>query len=143
MDLWKTIAIGVAAVVAILVATQPLYVVGLTLFDYGQTPDASYSTMRSHCFGSPSTNGAGRTRYLWKEVRSSVGSYLETVGSAYIEPADRSPPAPEITAFRDAGIPTVSDEEFLASIANMNERRRTLLGLVGSDQREWPTAERT
>lgn len=47
MNLWKSIAVVVAAVVAILVATQPLYVVGLTLFDYGQVPEGSYSTVQT------------------------------------------------------------------------------------------------
>ncbi|WP_247729672.1 DUF4396 domain-containing protein [Halovivax limisalsi] len=47
MKPWKTLAIVVAAIVAILVAVQPLYVLGLTLFDYGQTPDASYATVQT------------------------------------------------------------------------------------------------
>ncbi|QLG62107.1 potassium channel family protein [Halorarum salinum] len=76
---------------------------------------------------------------LMNEGRASVESYLETVGSAYIEPADRSPPVPEIETLRDVGIPTVSDEEYLASMADMTERRRILLGLIESDLREWPT----
>lgn len=78
---------------------------------------------------------------LIKEVRSSVQSYLETVGSAYIKPADRSPPLPEMAALRDAGVPTVSDQEFVASITDLDERRRKLLGLVESDERRWPSPE--
>lgn len=49
---------------------------------------------------------------LIAETRSSVQRYLETVGSNYVEPADRPPPAPEIAVLRDAGIPTVSDRQF-------------------------------
>ncbi|WP_143117685.1 DUF4396 domain-containing protein [Halomicrobium zhouii] len=47
MDRWKTIAIGTAALVTILVATQPLYVVALTLFDYGEAPNGSYATVQT------------------------------------------------------------------------------------------------
>lgn len=47
MNWWKTLAIATAALVAILVAVQPLYVVGLTLFDYGETPTGSYATMQT------------------------------------------------------------------------------------------------
>lgn len=77
-----------------------------------------------------------------KQVRSSVQSYLEIVGSAYIEPADHSPPPPEIATLREMGIPTVSDEEFASSITELDERRRTLLGLVESDERQWPASDR-
>ncbi|WP_459191894.1 DUF4396 domain-containing protein [Halosimplex sp. J119] len=47
MDTWKSLAVVVAALVAILIAAQPLYVVALTLFDYGQTPDGQYATMQT------------------------------------------------------------------------------------------------
>ena len=76
---------------------------------------------------------------LLSGARTSVQSYLETVGSAYIEPADSSPPTPEIASLRDAGIPTVSEQEFVASITDLDERRRTLLGLIESEERQWPS----
>ncbi|MFD1587937.1 DUF4396 domain-containing protein [Halorientalis brevis] len=47
MNTWRVLAVGVAALVAILVAIQPLYVVALTLFDYGQTPEEPYVTMQT------------------------------------------------------------------------------------------------
>ena len=76
---------------------------------------------------------------LINEARSSVQTYLGIVGDAYVEPADRSPPPPELAALRDAGVPTVSDRKFDDSIADLEERRRTLLGLVESDERRWPS----
>lgn len=67
----------------------------------------------------------------------SIQQYLDTLYDAYIEPADRTPPSPAITELRDERIPTVPDEEFADSLAELDERRRTLLGLVESDEREW------
>ncbi len=76
-----------------------------------------------------------------RSARASVRSYLETVDEAFVEPADESPPAPALDPLRDAGIPTASDETFDASLDDLDERRRTLLGLVESDVREWPTTD--
>lgn len=72
------------------------------------------------------------------ETRASVGRYLETLSTAYVEPADRTPPPPEIADLREISIPTVSDEQFRTSVSNLDKRRRILLGLVESDEREWP-----
>ena len=75
---------------------------------------------------------------LINSARSSVQNYLRTLHSAFITPANDSPPLPALGAVREIGIPTVSDEEFAASIENLDERRRTLLGLVEADARQWP-----
>lgn len=76
---------------------------------------------------------------ILKNARSSVESYLETLREAYIEPADRSPPSPNLDTLREKDLPTVSDEEFTAALADTDKRRRTLLRLVESDEREWPS----
>ncbi len=47
MDRWKTVAVVVAGLLVVVVAAQPLYVVALTLFDYGQTPEGTYATMQT------------------------------------------------------------------------------------------------
>ncbi|MFC7139962.1 DUF4396 domain-containing protein [Halosimplex aquaticum] len=47
MDLWKKFATVVALLLIVVIAAQPLYVVALTLFDYGQTPEGSYATMQT------------------------------------------------------------------------------------------------
>lgn len=71
--------------------------------------------------------------------RESVHRYIDTIESAYVESATRSPPSPDITGLREAGIPTVSDEQFSEDIAKLDDRRRVLLGIIESDAREWPT----
>ncbi|WP_340674466.1 ion channel [Natrinema zhouii] len=76
---------------------------------------------------------------ILKNARSSVESYLETLQNSFIKPADRSPPSPNLDTLRENELPTVSDEEFTAALADIDERRRTLLGLIESDEREWPS----
>lgn len=72
------------------------------------------------------------------ETRANVKRYLETLSTAYVEPADRTPPPPELGDLREISIPTVSDEQFRTSVSNLVKRRRILLGLVEYDEREWP-----
>lgn len=78
---------------------------------------------------------------ILKNAQTSVESYLDTVQSAFIEPADRSPPPPNLDTFREKELPTVSDGEFTTALEDMDERRRTLLGLVESDEREWSSQD--
>ena len=91
-------------------------------------------------FGMPDRSHPSDT--VVKNARSSVQTYLRTV-EAFIEPADEPPPAPDLASLRAAGIPTASDESFDAAVDDLRERRRTLLGLVESDVREWPTTDST
>ncbi|ELY69180.1 Ion transport 2 domain-containing protein [Natrinema pellirubrum DSM 15624] len=74
-----------------------------------------------------------------RNARNSIENYLETLHEAFVEPADDSPPAPDLGTLREAGIPTVLDEEFEASLEDLDKRRRILLGFVKSDVRQWPT----
>lgn len=76
-----------------------------------------------------------------RSARSSVEDYLKTLRDAFIDPADQSPAHPELSPFREAGIPTVADEEFIDSVADLKKRRRQLLGLIESDVREWPNRD--
>ena len=76
-----------------------------------------------------------------KNARVSVGNYLEILSTAFIEPADRSPPPPDLSGIRDADIPTESDDIFEAAVDEVEHRRRALLGLVESDVRQWPENE--
>ncbi|PGF18215.1 hypothetical protein CP556_03615 [Natrinema sp. CBA1119] len=90
-------------------------------------------------FGVPERDRPSDT--IVRNARASVDSYLGTLDDAFIDPADRSPPAPSLEPLRDADVPTVSDGAFDASVADLRERRRLLLALVESDVRQWPTAE--
>lgn len=70
--------------------------------------------------------------------RSSVESYLQTLNSAFIKPAEKAPPPPDLGLLRSRGIPTVSDEVFTVSLERVGERRRKLLGMLEADAWQWP-----
>ncbi|EMA43680.1 potassium channel family protein [Halobiforma nitratireducens] len=89
-----------------------------------------------HRHGIP--DGEGLDPTLIETTRSSADSYLETLGAAFIEPADEEPPAPELDRLREEGIPTVSDGEFEAALEEVSDRRRKLRGIVTADAWEWP-----
>lgn len=78
---------------------------------------------------------------ILKPAHASVDNYLGTLSSTFISSSDDTPPVPELTRLQDAGIPTVSNKEFEISIESLEERRRTLLGLVKSDVRKWPLSK--
>lgn len=76
-----------------------------------------------------------------RNARASVENYLETLHSAFIDPANHPPPALELHSLREAGVPTVSNEEFEEVLDTEEDRRQQLLGLVESDVREWPNRD--
>jgi hypothetical protein len=75
---------------------------------------------------------------LLKSARSTVHNYLKTLASASIYPADQAPPTPNLASLRQAGIPVVSDEEFMESLDDLTHRRKLLLGLVERNSFRWP-----
>ncbi|WP_049924369.1 potassium channel family protein [Halopiger djelfimassiliensis] len=75
---------------------------------------------------------------LVEDARSSTQSYLETLDTAFIEPANDAPPEPDLDRLREAGVPTVSDEAFAAALADLTDRRRKLRGVVDADAWHWP-----
>lgn len=79
---------------------------------------------------------------ILQATSASIENYVETLDSSFITPAARTPPLPDFDRLADADIPTVSAEEFHESVAARETHRRTLLGLVESDVREWPSSER-
>ncbi|ARS89462.1 potassium channel family protein [Natrarchaeobaculum aegyptiacum] len=78
---------------------------------------------------------------LVTDARASVDSYLETLETAFVDPAEEvpPPPAPALETLREADVSTVEDESFEESIAESADRRRKLLGMVRADAREWST----
>ncbi len=71
-------------------------------------------------------------------ARSSVSDYLDTLGSAFMEPADVTPPPPDLGAVRASGVPVVTDDVFASRLEPLGDRRRRLLGAVRGDEWTWP-----
>ncbi|MWV41614.1 potassium channel family protein [Natrialba sp. INN-245] len=98
----------------------PILDEALTIYRYGVPDDGKPNPM------------------LIEDARSSAQSYLETLDTAFIEPADEVPPDPDLDRLRKAGVPTVADEEFEEALEELSERRRKLLGVVRADAWNWP-----
>jgi hypothetical protein len=86
--------------------------------------------------GIPEGNGPSLT--VLGSAQSSLQNYLDMIHTSFVTPSDENPPPPDLAVLRDAGVPTVSDDEFTDSLAELEDRRRTLLGLIEADARQWP-----
>lgn len=78
---------------------------------------------------------------LLETSRSSVKDYLRSVYSLPLQPADQTPPTPDLISLREADISTVSDGEFSDSLEGIGDRRRKILGIVESQAWQWPSAQ--
>ena len=78
---------------------------------------------------------------LLADARASTESYLDTLDSAFIEPADDPPPAPDLDRLREANVPTGEDAAFEDAVEDLTERRRKLLGIARADAWGWPPVE--
>ena len=94
--------------------------------------DEALSIMR---FGVPEEHRPSPA--VLRSARSSVRSFLDTMPAAFIAPAPEPPPHPNLTAVRDAGIPTVPEQQFVDALQEISHRRRLLLGLVRNDGWDW------
>ena len=86
-------------------------------------------------FGVPAENRASPA--VIRSARATLRSFLDTLPSAFIDPAQHTPKPPDLSALREAGIPTVSGEQFSQALEEVSQRRKMLLGLVRSDGWDW------
>ncbi|ELY58466.1 potassium channel family protein [Natronococcus jeotgali] len=98
----------------------PVFDEAMTLFRYGVDDDVQLDPA------------------LVENARSSTDSYLDTLETAFIEPADEVPPRPDLDRLREDDIPTVDDEAFEDALEELTDRRRNLLGVVQADAWHWP-----
>lgn len=75
---------------------------------------------------------------LLNEARSSIGTYLEAMTSAFIKQAETVPPAPTLSNLKGESVPLVSEDTFSKQIDSISQRRKQLLGAVQADNHEWP-----
>lgn len=77
-------------------------------------------------------------RALVENARSAVDNYLETLNDSFFDPAETTPEHPDLDRVREAGVPTVPNDDFAAAVEGESGRRRKLLGIVRSDAWHWP-----
>ena len=70
-------------------------------------------------------------------LRRALSTLLETLATALDEDGVDSPPPPDLDALREIGVPTRSDDEFAATVADLDDRRRALLQVVRNDGWDW------
>jgi len=75
---------------------------------------------------------------LLENARNAVDNYLETLNESFFDPAGETPEPPDLRRVREAGAPTVRDDEFAAAVDGQGDRRRKLLGIVRADAWHWP-----
>jgi hypothetical protein len=76
-------------------------------------------------------------------LRQAVAEFLSTLAEAHLEPKREPPPTPSLDPLREAGILTVTDEEFRLALETLGDRRRLLLGLVEEEAWRWEDVTRS
>lgn len=73
---------------------------------------------------------------LLRDLRGSTSAYVGSISGPFSEHADEPPP-PDLDRLREAGVPTVDDDAFEASVEALDVHRRVLLSMVQADGWEW------
>ncbi len=77
------------------------------------------------------------SRAVIRSARSSVESFLETAPPALIHARPEGPPAPDLIALADLGIPTLPQDQFSKDIQELSRRRQRMLGLLKNNGWQW------
>ena len=80
---------------------------------------------------------------ILSSARQSVSSFLTTVKTAFIHPAENAPAKPDLELLREKNIPVISDEEFHKKINKENGRRKLMMGLIDNGAWQWPENKNT
>ncbi|HEV7919591.1 MAG TPA: hypothetical protein VGR02_02255 [Thermoanaerobaculia bacterium] len=70
-------------------------------------------------------------------LRDAMRQSAAIIAEEFIEPADQAPDPPKLDILRDRNIATVDDAQFRAAVANEEETRRALLGMLHNDGWKW------
>lgn len=80
-------------------------------------------------------DGASGTRIA--PIRNAVDDYLRTQIGPIVRRLPAAPPAPSLEPLREAGLATVSDQEFAGRLESIAERRSLLKVMLSHEDREW------
>lgn len=77
------------------------------------------------------------SRAVIRSARSSIESLLDTAPPAFIHSTPEAPPAPDLAAVANLGIPTLPQGNFLEDIRGLSRRRQRMLGLLMNNCWRW------
>ena len=77
------------------------------------------------------------SRAVIRSARSSVESFLDTAPPARIHSAPEAPPAPDLAALTNRGIPTLPQGRFSEDVEGLSRRRERLFGLLKNNGWRW------
>lgn len=72
-----------------------------------------------------------------QSARAAVAGVLETMPNAFIKEAPAEPEPPSLEELARSGIPVAATSEFRACLADLTQRRKSLLGLLLNDGWVW------
>jgi hypothetical protein len=70
-------------------------------------------------------------------LRDALRQSAAIIAYEFIDPAGQPPEPPELAILRERNIPTVGEAEFRAAVAQQEETRRALLGMLHNDGWSW------
>ncbi|HKO56024.1 MAG TPA: hypothetical protein VJ276_09105 [Thermoanaerobaculia bacterium] len=77
------------------------------------------------------------SRICVEPLRDAVRQSAAMIAEEFIKPADEAPEPPSLDILRERDIPTASEEEFHAAVAEEAKTRRALLGTLHNDGWKW------
>lgn len=77
------------------------------------------------------------SRAVIRSARSLIESFFETAPPAFIHSAPEAPPAPNIAAVANLGIPTLPQGQFREDVQAPSQRRQRMLGLLKNNGWRW------
>ena len=80
---------------------------------------------------------------ILSSARESISSFLTTVSKAFIGPAEKTPPKPDLEMLRKKKVPVISNEEFEKNLQKEEKRRKLIFGLIQNGAWQWPKNQET
>ena len=74
-----------------------------------------------------------------RSVTAAIGTLLDALDTAHIDPSSTSPDAPRLAILDRLGVPRVDEHDYVVGTKGLSERRALLLGFVESDGWAWPS----
>ncbi|MFZ0392015.1 MAG: potassium channel family protein [Calditrichia bacterium] len=80
---------------------------------------------------------------LLKTIRISISHFMEVFSVPKLKMAEEVPPVPDLKSLKEAGIPTLSDNDFKNTMNKLADHRRMLYAFVQHESWEWDFEKHT